>query len=137
MALEKTIAGSVKGPVRWTLQVEGLALLLAALFFYRQTELSWTLFAVLFLAPDLSMLFYFGGARMGAVAYNIGHSTIGPILVVSAAAFLHWQGLEAVGLIWFAHIGFDRMLSLGLKYSDGFFHTHLGHLGRLEKAARP
>ena len=32
----------------------------------------------------------------------------------------------ALALIWLAHIGLDRLLGMGLKYSDRFTHTHLG-----------
>ena len=32
----------------------------------------------------------------------------------------------AGGLIWIAHIGFDRALGYGLKYPTGFGDTHLG-----------
>jgi hypothetical protein len=34
-----------------------------------------------------------------------------------------------LSLIWAAHIGFDRLLGYGLKYSSNFQHTHLGLLG--------
>jgi hypothetical protein len=37
---------------------------------------------------------------------------------------------EAGGLIWIAHIGFDRALGYGQKYSSGFGDTHLGRIGR-------
>jgi hypothetical protein len=36
----------------------------------------------------------------------------------------------AGGLIWIAHIGFDRALGYGLKYPTGFGDTHLGRSGR-------
>jgi hypothetical protein len=36
----------------------------------------------------------------------------------------------AGGLIWIGHIGFDRALGYGLKYSTGFGDSHLGQLGR-------
>jgi hypothetical protein len=36
----------------------------------------------------------------------------------------------AGGLIWAAHIGFDRGLGYGLKYPTGFGDTHLGRVGR-------
>ena len=39
----------------------------------------------------------------------------------------------AIGLIWLAHIGFDRLIGYGLKYETGFRHTHLGVLFRNEK----
>jgi hypothetical protein len=43
-----------------------------------------------------------------------------------------WQNRHlvlALGLIWLAHIGADRLLGYGLKYDDHFQHTHLGQLG--------
>jgi len=36
--------------------------------------------------------------------------------------------LVAVALVWFSHIGFDRMVSFGLMYPTGFFDTHLHRL---------
>jgi len=32
-----------------------------------------------------------------------------------------------------AHIGFDRALGYGLKYSKGFGYTHLGRIGNAKK----
>ncbi|GLR92489.1 hypothetical protein GCM10007858_01070 [Bradyrhizobium liaoningense] len=40
----------------------------------------------------------------------------------------------SIALIWLAHIGIDRALGYGLKYSAGFSFTHLGRIGR-QKAA--
>jgi len=34
------------------------------------------------------------------------------------------------GIIWITHIGFDRALGYGLKYSAGFKFTHLGVIGQ-------
>jgi hypothetical protein len=36
----------------------------------------------------------------------------------------------AGALIWIAHIGIDRALGYGLKYTTGFGDTHLGRIGR-------
>jgi hypothetical protein len=36
-----------------------------------------------------------------------------------------WQ----ISLIWFAHIGLDRVLGFGLKFPLGFRVTHLGVIG--------
>jgi hypothetical protein len=38
-------------------------------------------------------------------------------------------------LIWFAHIGCDRALGYGLKYSQGFGYTHLGRIGKAAQEA--
>lgn len=120
------------GGVRVLLRLEGFALLLGALALYAQSGASWTLFAILFLVPDLSFAFYLFGTRIGAIAYNAVHSTLGPILLVLASRVAAGQtsGLLPIALIWFAHIGFDRALGYGLKYASGFGDTHLSRLGR-------
>jgi hypothetical protein len=33
-----------------------------------------------------------------------------------------------------AHIGMDRMIGAGLKYGDGFGHTHLGLMGAARRS---
>ena len=49
------------------------------------------------------------------------------VSVVAAVFFLlHARGLVPFGLIWVNHIGVDRLLGYGLKYSNGFGWTHLG-----------
>jgi hypothetical protein len=35
-----------------------------------------------------------------------------------------------LGLIFLAHSSFDRAAGYGLKYFDGFNHTHLGWIGK-------
>ena len=35
------------------------------------------------------------------------------------------QLLLLLALIWLAHIGMDRLLGYGLKYSSGFKDTHI------------
>ena len=42
--------------------------------------------------------------------------------------------LACAGIIWGAHVGFDRALGYGLKYSTGFGFTHLGLIGRAAKS---
>ena len=65
---------------KWILRAEGLALLGAAVAAYAQTGTGWVQFAILFLVPDVFMLGYLRDSRMGATIYNIGHSTILPLL---------------------------------------------------------
>jgi hypothetical protein len=43
--------------------------------------------------------------------------------------------LLSVAFIWLAHIGIDRALDYGLKYSTGFAFTHLGRIGKNGLAA--
>lgn len=121
---------SVTGGVRLVLRGEGLALLVIATAFYATTGLSWWLYAVLFLAPDVSFLGYLGGPRVGALAYNTLHTTIGPVLLAVTGYALQAPIALGVAAIWAAHIGFDRVLGYGLKYATGFGDTHLGRIGR-------
>jgi hypothetical protein len=123
-------APAVTGGPRLFLRVEGAALLAAATFAFAQTGASWWLFAILFLAPDLSFLAYLAGARPGAVAYNAMHTTIGPIALAGVGIVAAQPIALAIALIWAAHIGLDRMLGYGLKYAAGFGFTHLGRIGR-------
>ena len=65
-------------------RLEGLALLVLAALAYSRFGQGWALFAVLFLAPDLSFAGYLAGPRAGAWAYNLAHSLIGPLALASA-----------------------------------------------------
>jgi hypothetical protein len=121
---------AARGGVRVLLRLEGLALLAIAALLYGREGQSWTLFAVLFLAPDLSFLGYLAGRRIGAAAYNAAHSTIGPLALAAAGVALAKPLVISVASIWLAHVGFDRALGYGLKYASGFSDTHLGRIGR-------
>jgi hypothetical protein len=129
-ALRPATPGAVVGGVRWVLQIEGLALLIAASAAFAQQGCGWGWFALLFLAPDLTFVAYLLGPRCGAAAYNAAHSTIGHLAVGGAALLAGFKPLETVALIGLAHVGFDRALGYGLKYATGFGDTHLGRNGR-------
>ncbi len=121
-----TEAGFVTGGVRMLLRLEGLVALAAALAIYAYASFSWAAFALFFLAPDLSMLAYLAGPRVGAIGYNIVHTYALP-LMLALAGFVGGVPMAAAGgLIWIAHIGFDRLLGYGLKYPTAFGDTHLG-----------
>jgi hypothetical protein len=110
------------------LRVEGATLLGMSVLLYWVSGGIWLMFALLLLAPDLSMLGYFGGPRVGAAVYNVFHAY--PLPAALGAFGLLGGSPVALGvaLIWFAHIGVDRLLGYGLKYPAGFEGTHLGRL---------
>lgn len=131
-----TAEGMVSGEPRAWLRFEGLALFAASVWAYSRTGLGWPVFALLFLAPDLSLLGYLAGPRIGAALYNVMHSTVGPLALGGAGlATGHW-GIAGVAAIWLAHVGFDRALGYGLKHPGGFALTHLGRIGRLRRDSR-
>lgn len=121
----------VTGTPRLLLRLEGAALAAGALMLYAFISGSWLLFGLLVLTPDLSMLGYLAGPRIGALAYNAAHITVGPIALALIGLSLSSDPAIAIALIWLVHIGADRALGYGLKYADGFGATHLGRIGRV------
>ncbi len=107
------------------LRVEGVALLVLSVLLYWVNGGSWLLFGVLLLAPDLSMLGYLAGPRVGAALYNAFHAYAMPAVVGALGMIFASQLMMAVALIWFAHIGIDRTVGYGLKYPSSFKDTHL------------
>lgn len=129
------MTGSASGGVQVLLRIEGLCILMVSLLAYANFGGGWGIFALFFLAPDLSFLGYLAGSRVGAVTYNSAHSIIGALALLVAGVFLSVPVAVTVGIIWMAHIGFDRALGYGLKYSAGFGFTHLGLIGRARAGA--
>ncbi|MBI3433054.1 MAG: DUF4260 domain-containing protein [Hydrogenophilales bacterium] len=124
------MSGATVGAVRNMLRLEGVCVLLAALVTYPKFGFGWGTFALFFLTPDLSFLGYLAGPKVGAITYNLAHSYIGAIGCLVTGFLLPAPILLCAGIIWCAHIGFDRALGYGLKYSAGFGFTHLGRIGR-------
>jgi hypothetical protein len=110
------------------LHLEALAVLSLACAAYRNLGASWLLFAALFLAPDVFLLGYLSGARVGAWAYNAGHTYLSPLALAGVGYLASLPVLMPISVIWVAHIGFDRLLGYGLKYETQFKDTHLGRV---------
>ena len=119
---------AVSPPVVWWLRCEGLAVGVLSAILYARTGASWWLFAALWLAPDLAMLGYLAGPRWGSYCYNAAHWYLLPSAMVAVALLLSHAALLPFALVWFNHIGVDRLLGYGLKYPTGFGFTHLSRL---------
>lgn len=79
----------VAGPTRTWLRLEGFVLLVVAVAVFLATDVAWWWLPVLLFVPDVLALGYLAGPRIGAVAYNLSHSTIGPLTL---GAVSWWQG---------------------------------------------
>jgi hypothetical protein len=110
---------------RHLLRAEGAAALAAALILYLDAGNDWWLFVLLLLAPDLSMVGYALGARVGTALYDAAHFDALPIAMAVVGVVIDTDVVAAIGLVWLAHIGLDRALGYGLKYPSGFKDTHL------------
>jgi hypothetical protein len=123
-------AGSVTGGVRLLLRLEGLTLFLGMTLLYAVWGGSWWVYALLFLAPDLSFAGYLLGPKEGAVIYNAAHSYMAPMSLMTAGFATAEPLVLSIAMIWLAHIGIDRALGYGLKYWAGFGFTHMGRIGK-------
>lgn len=119
-------AGVVTGNPRVLLRLEGAVVLAAAAFAYAWVSGGRAMFAALFLAPDIFMLAYLAGPGIGATVYNAGHTYIAPTVLAAFGLSQAQPFALEIGLIWIAHIGFDRLLGFGLKYQTAFGRSHLG-----------
>ena len=123
-------SAAVSGSVLTLLRLEGLAVAAVSAVLYQRTGASWGLFAALWLMPDLSMLGYLRGSCWGARCYNAVHTYVVPGALALSALLLHAPAVLPIALIWTNHIGLDRLMGYGLKYSNGFGWTHLGQAGK-------
>ncbi len=114
-------------------RIESGAILLASIYFYIHSHYNFLWFVLLLFSIDIFMIGYLADNKIGAIAYNIGHSYILPTALLVTGVFTH--NLLAIGfaIIWIGHIGFDRMLGYGLKLPSGFGDTHLGKIGKKAK----
>ncbi len=111
------------------LRVEDLAIAVLAAALFLMTGLAWWWLAVLFLVPDVSMVGYAAGPRVGAVVYNIVHHRAVAVGTYCLGVVLHQPLLLVAGSLLLFHSSVDRVLGYGLKYPDSFGDTHLGRSG--------
>ena len=129
-ASHATGMGMVQGQVRTWLRLEGVAAFAVGLVLFWLSGGNWLFFVPLLLLPDVSMIGYLAGPRVGAATYNIVHNcTLG-----FGALFIGmWADSSEVLLlaaVLIAHVGMDRAFGYGLKSPRSFQDTHLGRIGK-------
>ncbi len=111
------------------LKLEEVMMLALGIYLFDQLDFAWWWFVALLLAPDIGMLGYLFGNKIGAATYNLFHHKGIAILVYLMGAYIAMPVLQLAGIILFSHSSFDRALGYGLKYDNGFKYTHLGEIG--------
>jgi len=132
---ETEATGAVTGGLLVLLRLEGLTLFIGMTLLYAIWGGSWWIYVFVFLAPDLSFIAYLADSRTGAIVYNAAHSYMAPMVLMITGFATEAPLLLSIAMIWLAHIGFDRTLGYGLKYSAGFGFTHLGRIGKSAASA--
>ncbi|MFT4013450.1 MAG: DUF4260 domain-containing protein [Paracoccus sp. (in: a-proteobacteria)] len=121
----------MSAPARAWQQAEGAGVALGgvAVAGFASPGWPWWAWLLVLLAPDLSMLAYLAGRRIGAIGYNLAHLYAAPFLLMMLG--VAGGGIEVIAAsgLWLAHVGMDRALGLGLKLPSGFRDTHLGRIG--------
>lgn len=120
--------GSVTGQPKLWLRSDGLVMLIASLILFATTNKPWWLVPVIIFLPDLFMVGYLKNTRIGSWTYNAGHSYVLPTVLSLVSLKNDSSTSLALSLLWFAHIGMDRVFGYGLKYPNSFKNTHLGSL---------
>jgi hypothetical protein len=115
--------------VRSLLKFEELGLFALSIFLFASTGINWWLYPLLLLAPDLGMLGYLLGPRVGATTYNLTHHKGIAVILYAIGTAASTLPLSFVGLVMLGHSSLDRVFGYGLKYPDAFHHTHLGWIG--------
>lgn len=116
--------------MKYVIKLEELVMLALSIFALNYLQVSWWYYLILFVGPDISMLGYVFGNKIGAACYNIFHHK-GIALIVLLLGIIYTDlFLQVTGIILFGHSSMDRMFGYGLKYSKGFTFTHLGAIGK-------
>jgi hypothetical protein len=121
--------------IRPWLRAEGLATLGAGLAGFLFLGLPWWAFLLLLILPDVSMVGYLRGPRVGAILYNLAHDLATGVGIAGVGLAIGSVAVTAIGAIFVAHSGMDRMMGYGLKLPSSFKDTHLGRIAGSTKDA--
>ena len=119
--------------MKTVLKLEELLMFALGIYLFSLLEYSWWWFVVLLLTPDIGMLGYLFGNRIGAASYNLFHHKGLAIVFYLVGIYLSVSLWQLIGIILFSHASFDRIMGYGLKYDKGFKFTHLGEIGQTNK----
>jgi hypothetical protein len=112
------------------IKLEELMMFVLSIFMFGLLGYQWWWFLVLILVPDIGMVGYAFGNRIGAFTYNLFHNKGLAIMLYFLGMYFSWPICQMAGIILFSHSSLDRVFGYGLKYDKGFKYTHLGEIGK-------
>lgn len=112
------------------LKLEEAAMLILSLYALSLLHVSWWVYLLVLIAPDVSCIGYAAGDKVGAVCYNLFHHKGVAVAIFLTGLILKDEWLQVAGIVLFGHSSMDRMFGYGLKLNEGFKYTHLGMIGR-------
>lgn len=112
------------------IKLEEAAMLILSIYALTLFHVSWWVYLLVLIAPDVSFIGYAAGNTVGAISYNLFHHKGIAIAIFITGFILKNEWLQIIAIILFAHSSLDRMLGYGLKLKEGFKYTHLGIIGK-------
>lgn len=112
------------------LKLEEAAMFVLCVYALNLYHVSWWVYLLILIAPDISFVGYAAGNIVGAFCYNLFHHKGIAIAVFLTGFILKDDWMQVIGIILFGHSSLDRTVGYGLKLSEGFKYTHLGRIGR-------
>jgi len=112
------------------LKLEEAAMFTLCIYALNVFHVSWWVYLLILIAPDISFIGYAAGNKVGAVCYNLFHHKGIATAIFMAGFILKDEWLQIIGIVLFGHSSMDRMFGYGLKLNEGFKYTHLGVIGR-------
>jgi hypothetical protein len=112
------------------IKLEEMAMLVISIYLLYRMDVDWWYYLILALGPDLSMVGYAAGNKVGAFCYNLVHHKAVALVLLFIGLVYNENMLICTGLILFGHSSMDRMFGYGLKTTEGFKFTHLGVMGK-------
>jgi hypothetical protein len=126
--------------MKFVLKLEELAMWMGCIAVLYMLQVEWWWYVLLFIGPDISMLGYAAGNKVGAWSYNLFHHKGVALLLIGICLFTSLPHVAFVfydtswfmysGIVLFGHSSMDRFVGYGLKYENGFKFTHLGEIGK-------
>lgn len=115
--------------VRGLLHLEGAVIFAASTWaYFALLDGWWVTYLALLLLPDASMVGYLISVRLGAWTYNVVHNEALAAALLAFGLATDSRLLLMAALVLAAHVGMDRALGYGLKFTSGFKDTHLQRL---------
>ena len=123
--------------MKTVLKLEELAMLIGSIVLLYLSSVQWWWYLLLALGPDISMIGYLAGNKIGAWLYNIFHHKAVALIIFMIGLLVELPGdphvrvsIINIGIVLFGHSSMDRFFGYGLKYKNGFKFTHLGEIGK-------
>jgi hypothetical protein len=112
------------------IKIEEAGLFVLGIYLFSILNYAWWLFPALIFVPDLSMIGYAFGNKIGAGVYNAFHHRALAVVIYLAGIYTANEVVQLTGVMLFSHSSMDRMFGYGLKLEQGFKFTHLGEIGK-------